>query len=61
MERKMTAKQMQTFRQFLCKGEKSHITTPKYMRDVCAFAEYVGEREVCKSRVLTHHKNPPAV
>lgn len=54
MGRKITIKQMKAFEEYLCEDEKSHITIEKYMRDIRAFSEYVGERDITKNTVLSY-------
>ena len=54
MERKITANQIQAFKQYLCEDEKSQITIEKYMRDIRTFLEHVREREICKNTVLAY-------
>lgn len=42
----------ENFKQYLCDDEKSGVTVEKYMRDVRAFALYVGKSEITKATVL---------
>lgn len=51
-ERKVTQKQLQSFRQYLIREEKSTATLEKYLRDVRAFVVYVGDDTVTKERVM---------
>ena len=55
-ERKITKKQIEAYRQYLIKEEKSTATVEKYLRDARAFAVYVGENEVTKE-VMMAYKN----
>lgn len=54
MGRKITIKQMKAFEEYLREDEKSHITIEKYMRDIRAFSEYVGERDITKNTMLSY-------
>lgn len=56
-ERKLTQDQIQSFRQYLIREEKSTATVEKYLRDVHAFSVYVGESAVTKEVVMTYKKN----
>ena len=56
-ERKITENQIQLFHQYLIREEKSTATMEKYLRDVRAFAAYVGERSVTKEEVLDYKKH----
>lgn len=55
-ERKITEKLIQTFQQYLIEEEKSAATVEKYIRDVRAFAVYVGENCITKE-VMMAYKN----
>ena len=56
-DRKITENQIQLFHQYLIREEKSTATMEKYLRDVRAFAAYVGERSVTKEEVLDYKKH----
>ena len=45
------------FRTYLCEEEKSENTKEKYIRDVRAFAEYVGGKEISKEIVIAYKQN----
>ena len=51
-ERKITQEQIQSFHQYLIREEKSTATVEKYLRDVRAFAVYVGEKSITKEVVM---------
>lgn len=53
-ERKITEKLIQTFHQYLIGEEKSTATVEKYLRDVRAFAVYVGEKSVTKEVMMAY-------
>lgn len=42
------------FKEYLIESEKSDATVEKYMRDLKAFGEFLGEREICKAEVLQY-------
>ena len=52
--RKITDKQIKSFKQYLCEDEKSNITVEKYMRDVQTFYEYSEDREIDRPTVLSY-------
>ena len=45
---------LETFKQYLIENEKSEATVEKYMRDLRAFYDFLGEREICKTVVLQY-------
>ena len=51
-ERKLTEGHIRTFHQYLIREEKSTATVEKYLRDVRAFAVYVGNEIVTKEVVM---------
>jgi len=53
-ERKLTEKLIQKFHQYLIGEEKSTATVEKYLRDVRAFAVYVGEKMITKEVVMAY-------
>lgn len=53
-ERIITEKLIQTFQQYLIGEEKSTATVEKYLRDVRAFAVYVGEKCITKEVVMAY-------
>ena len=53
-ERRITEKLIQTFHQYLIGEEKSTATVEKYLRDVRAFAVYVGEKSVTKEVMMAY-------
>ncbi len=50
--RNLTEKLLQEFKLHLHREEKSPATTEKYLRDVRAFLDFAGEREVTKELVI---------
>ena len=50
----ITSDKLNAFKAYLIEDEKSDATLEKYMRDVRAFAEYVGNRAIEKSDVLSY-------
>jgi len=55
-ERKITADQIELFYKYLIREEKSAATVEKYLRDVRAFALYVGDGLVTKEEVMGYKK-----
>lgn len=55
-ERKIKDTQIQSFYQYLIREEKSRATVEKYLRDVRAFAVYVGEEIISKEVVMAWKK-----
>ena len=55
-QRKLTQQQMQAFRRYLVSEERSAATVEKYLRDVRAFAGYVGEKSVTKDVVMDYKR-----
>ena len=47
-EHKLTPLQIQAFARHLLLEEKSAATMEKYLRDIRAFACWLGDREICK-------------
>ena len=45
-----------TYRKHLIREEKSTATVEKYLRDVRAFYEYVGEKSITKELVMAYKK-----
>ena len=45
------------FKTYLCEEEKSENTKEKYIRDVHAFAEYVGDKEITKETVIAYKQS----
>ncbi len=45
------------FKTYLCEEEKSENTKEKYIRDVRAFVEYVGDKEITKETVIAYKQN----
>jgi len=54
MKRKITENDFIIFKNYLYEDEKSSFTVEKYMRDLRAFREFVGKRELCKADVLSY-------
>lgn len=52
--RKLTKKQIETFRKYLIEAEKSAATIERYLHDVQAFFDYTGCKFVEKSTVLEY-------
>ena len=52
--KQITDKLIRKFEQYLICEEKSQNTVTKYIRDVTAFMEWAGERELCKTVVLEY-------
>ena len=52
--KKITGAMIKKFKEYLNDEEKSRATIEKYIRDVTAFAEWLGNKEVCKARVLEY-------
>ncbi len=53
-ERRLTGGQIDAFHQYLIQEEKSTATVEKYLRDVRAFAVYIGSKSVTKEAVLAY-------
>ena len=53
----LTDKQIAAFAVYLKSEEKSENTVEKYIRDVRAFAAYVGDAEITKETVITYKNN----
>lgn len=53
----LTDKQIAAFVVYLKNEEKSENTIEKYIRDVRAFAAYVGDAEITKETVITYKNN----
>ena len=56
-ERRITAQQIQSFRQYLIHEEKSTATLEKYLRDVRAFSVYAGNSAITKETVLAYKQH----
>ena len=54
MERTIQKSNIDSFEKFLKNEERSSATIEKYVRDVRYFADYVGENEVDKQKVLNY-------
>ena len=50
----LTDKQIVAFATHLKSEEKSENTIEKYIRDVSAFADYIGEAEITKEAVISY-------
>ena len=48
---------IERFKTYLCEEEKSENTKEKYIRDVRAFAEYVGGKEISKEIVIAYKQS----
>lgn len=46
--------QISDYNAFLIDEEKSAATIEKYIRDVIAFTEWLGDNELCKEKVLAY-------
>ena len=53
-ERKLTEGHIRTFHQYLIREEKSTATVEKYLRDVRAFAVFMGAETVAKEQVMAY-------
>lgn len=54
--RKITNKQILSFKEYLTEEEKSENTTEKYIRDVIFFAAWLKNRQVTKILTLEYKK-----
>ena len=45
---RLTVKQLASYKQFLCREERSAGTIEKYLRDINTFLQWLGDREVTK-------------
>ena len=52
--RKMSEELILSYRRYLVRDEKSAATVEKYLRDVRAFSEFAGHREVTKDTVIEY-------
>ena len=52
-EHKLTPLQIQAFARHLLLEEKSAATMEKYLRDIRAFACWLGDREICRVESLS--------
>ena len=52
--RKITNELIESFKNYLIEEEKSENTIEKYIRDVRAFADYIGEVAITKESVITY-------
>lgn len=55
-QRKLTEKQLKSFRQHLLREEKSAATAEKYLRDLRAFWCFIGENDITKDTVMEYKK-----
>ncbi len=53
----ISEKNIEKFKTYLCEEEKSENTKEKYIRDVRAFAEYVGDKEIDKETVIAYKQS----
>ena len=49
-------RQLDSFRRYLMTEEKSSATVSKYVRDVCAFLAFLGERKISRECVIDYKK-----
>lgn len=54
--KKITKEMMMDFKKYLFEEEKSDNTIKKYMRDICAFCGWLGNKNVEKTMVLAYKK-----
>jgi len=54
MKRRITKEKLEAFEKYLIEDEKSERTIEKYMRDIRAFSECIGERDLEKKDVLSY-------
>ena len=52
--KKITEKMINNFKSYLLDNEKSKATLEKYVRDIRAFALWLGSAELSKARVLKY-------
>lgn len=52
----LTKKHIEDFKNHLIAEEKSEATVEKYLRDVCAFSDWLGDEEICKQKVLDYKR-----
>lgn len=52
--RNITNETVESFRHYLIHEEKAQATVSKYVRDVCEFRRWLGERELTKEAVLAY-------
>ena len=55
--KKITDETVRNFREHLINEEKSRATTDKYIRDLKAFASWLGGEELSKTKVLEYKKH----
>ena len=53
----LTVKEIGEFEEYLTLEERSAATIEKYMRDVRAFVDYVGNKEISKEAVIGYKKH----
>ena len=53
----LSEKVIEKFKIHLCKEEKSENTKEKYIRDIRAFAEFVGGKEITKETVIAYKQS----
>ncbi len=52
--KKITDKIIRRFKEYLIGEEKSKATVEKYIRDLAAFTDWLGNKELCKIKVLEY-------
>ncbi len=52
----LTKKHIADFNDHLIAEEKSEATVEKYLRDVRAFSQWLGDEKICKQKVLDYKK-----
>lgn len=52
--KKITDKAINDFKNYLLNEEKASATVEKYIRDLTAFARWLGDRTLCKERVIEY-------
>lgn len=52
--RKITGKAVKDFENYLRNEEKAQATVEKYIRDLSAFAVWLGDGVLCKQRVIEY-------
>lgn len=55
--RKISKKAIREFKAYLISEEKAEATVEKYLRDITAFAEWLGERPLCKESVIEYKEH----
>ena len=54
--KQLTKNHISDFKDHLIAEEKSEATVEKYLRDVCAFFDWLGDEKICKQKVLDYKK-----